>query len=110
MFSRMLRAEGEALGVKVTAICPSFIQTGIFDGAHYAGVEKDAMVKQIPFPVMPLQPALEQIIAGVERNDALIVFPFHARLIWRLLRWFPALGRPLERRALADFRKIRKSA
>jgi NAD(P)-dependent dehydrogenase (short-subunit alcohol dehydrogenase family) len=110
MFSRMLRAEGEALGVKVTALCPSFIRTGIFDGAHYAGVDKDAMVKQIPFPVMPLQPALERIVAGVERNEALIVFPFHARLIWRLLRWFPWLSRSMERKALADFRKIRKPA
>lgn len=108
MFSRMLRAEGEALGVKVTTICPSFIRTGIFDNAHYAASDKDEMVKQIPFPVMALEPALDQIIAGVERNAELIVFPFHARLLWRLLRWFPALARPLERKALADFRRIRK--
>jgi NAD(P)-dependent dehydrogenase (short-subunit alcohol dehydrogenase family) len=29
MFSRMLRSEGEELGVKVSVVCPSFIQTGI---------------------------------------------------------------------------------
>jgi NAD(P)-dependent dehydrogenase (short-subunit alcohol dehydrogenase family) len=110
MFSRMLRAEGEALGVKVTAICPSFIRTGIFDNAHYAASEKEEMVKQIPFPVMDLQPALERIVAGVERNEELVVFPFHARLIWRLLRWFPGLSKRLERKALADFRTIRKPA
>jgi NAD(P)-dependent dehydrogenase (short-subunit alcohol dehydrogenase family) len=110
MFSRMLRAEGEALGVKVSAICPSFIRTGIFDAAHYAAADKEEMLKQIPFPVMPLEPALELIIAGVERNEALIVFPFHARLLWRLLRWFPGLGRPLERKALAQFRRIRKAS
>ncbi len=110
MFSRMLRAEGEALGVKVTAICPSFIKTGIFDAAHYAGAEKEAMVKQIPFPVMPLEPAIARILAGVERNEALVIFPFHARLIYLLLRWFPSLSRLQERKALSDFRRIRKSA
>lgn len=110
MFSRMLRAEGEALGVKVTAICPSFIKTGIFDGAHYAGVGKEEMMKRIPFPVMPLEPAIANIVAGVERNDALIVFPFHARLIYLLLRWFPSISRSQERKMLGEFRRVRKTA
>jgi NAD(P)-dependent dehydrogenase (short-subunit alcohol dehydrogenase family) len=109
MFSRMLRAEGEELGVKVSVVCPSFIQTGIFDGASYAAAEKDEVVKQIPFPVMPLAPAIERIVDGVERNEAMIVFPGHARFLWRLLRWLPMLSRPLERRALRDFRRIRKA-
>lgn len=108
MFSRMLRSEGEELGVKVSVVCPSFIQTGIFEASKYAAVEKDQVVKQIPFPVMPLAPAIERIIAGVERNEAMIVFPFHARFLWRLLRWLPALSAPLERKALRDFRTIRK--
>jgi hypothetical protein len=57
---------------------------------------------------MPLAPAIERIIAGVERNEAMIVFPFHARFLWRLLRWLPALSAPLERKALRGFRTIRK--
>ena len=109
MFSRMLRAEGEALGVRVSAICPSFIRTGIFDAAEYTGTDKDQLVRRLPLPVMPLEPAIERIVAGVERNEDLIVFPFHARLLWRLLRWFPRLGRPLGRRAMGEFRRLRKA-
>lgn len=109
MFSRMLRSEGEALGVKVSVVCPSFIQTGIFDASKYAAAAKDEVVKQIPFPVMPLAPAIARIVVGVERNEAVIVFPFHARFLWRLLRWLPALSGPLERKALRDFRAIRKT-
>ena len=108
-FSRMLRAEGEALGVKVSAICPSFIRTGIFDAAQYAGSDRDAMMRRMPLPVMALEPAIARIVAGVERNEPIIVFPFHARLIWRLVRWFPAFGRRLERRALSEFRRIRRA-
>jgi NAD(P)-dependent dehydrogenase (short-subunit alcohol dehydrogenase family) len=108
MFSRMLRSEGEELGVRVSVVCPSFIQTGIFDNSKYAAAPKDEVVKQIPFPVMPLAPAIERIVAGVERNEAVIVFPGHARFLWLLLRWLPALSRPLERKALRDFRAIRK--
>jgi len=109
MFSRMLRSEGEELGVKVSVVCPSFIQTGIFEASRYAAVDKEKAIGQVPFPVMPLAPAVERIVAGVERNEAVIVFPFHARFLWRLLRWLPWLSKPLERKALRDFRTIRKA-
>ncbi|HZN85538.1 MAG TPA: SDR family NAD(P)-dependent oxidoreductase [Burkholderiales bacterium] len=107
MFSQMLRAEGEALGVKVSAACPGFIRTPIFDNAQYLRVDKARMLKFIPLPIIALAPAVEGILAGVGRNDALIVLPFYARLIWRLLRWFPFLAGPVNRKAMADFRRLR---
>jgi len=33
--------------------------------------------------------------------------PFYARLLWRLMRWFPFLGGPLGRKTMADFRRLR---
>ncbi len=107
MFSQMLRAEGEALGVKVSAACPGFVRTAIFDHAQYLHVDKARVLKHIPLPIIELAPAIGAILAGVERNDALIVLPFYARLLWRLMRWFPFLGAPLGRKAMADFRRLR---
>ena len=107
MFSQMLRAEGVALGVKVSAACPGFIRTPIFDNAQYLRVDKARVLKHIPLPIIELAPAIAGILAGVERNDALIVLPFYARLLWRLMRWFPFLAGPLNRKAMADFRRLR---
>jgi len=108
MLSQMLRAEGEALGVKVSAACPGFIRTAIFDNAQYLRVDKARAVRQIPLPILELAPAIEGILAGMARNDALIVLPFYARLVWRLLRWFPFLAVPLNRKAMAGFRRLRQ--
>ena len=107
MFSQMLRAEGAELGVKVSAACPGFIRTPIFDNAQYLRVDKERVLRHIPLPIIELAPAIEGILAGVERNDALIVLPFYARLLWRLLRWFPFLAGPINRKAMADFRRLR---
>lgn len=107
MLSQMLRAEGAALGVKVSAVCPGFIRTAIFEHTQYLHVDKARVLQHIPLPVIELAPALQGILAGVERNDALIVLPFYARLLWRLMRWFPSLAGPIGRRAVADFRRLR---
>ena len=104
MLSQMLRAEGEALGVRVSAVCPGFIRTGILDHAEYVNTSKEAALAQVPVPFMELAPAVERILRGVERNEALIVFPFYAKLAWRLLRWFPFLAPPLGRKLMRDFR------
>jgi NAD(P)-dependent dehydrogenase (short-subunit alcohol dehydrogenase family) len=104
MFTQMLRAEGEALGVKASAVCPGFIRTGIMDNAQYLNTSKEAALAQTPVPFMELAPAIDLILRGVERNEAVIVFPFYARLLWRLLRWFPLLARPLRRRLILAFR------
>jgi NAD(P)-dependent dehydrogenase (short-subunit alcohol dehydrogenase family) len=107
MFSQMLRAEGAALGVRVSAACPGFIRTPIFEHAQYLRVDKARMLKSIPLPIIALAPAIQGILAGVERNDALIVLPFYARLLWRLLRWFPFLAGPVNRKAMAQVRRLR---
>jgi hypothetical protein len=57
---------------------------------------------------MELEPAVERILAGVERNEALILLPSYAKFFWHLLRWCPWLMEPLGRRAMRKFRRIRK--
>jgi NAD(P)-dependent dehydrogenase (short-subunit alcohol dehydrogenase family) len=98
MLTQMLRAEGESLGVKASAVCPGFIRTGIMDNAQYLNTTRQAMQAQLQVPFMDLAPAIERILHGVERNQAVIVFPGYARLLWRLLRWAPWLAVPLRRR------------
>ena len=98
MLTQMLRAEGEALGITATAVCPGFIRTGIMDNAQYLNTSKEAALAQTPVPFMDLAPAIDRILRGVGRNEAVIVFPAYARLLWRLLRWFPSAGPPLRRK------------
>lgn len=106
--SLSLRAEGEELGVKVTAVCPGFVRTGVFDAATYVRSRKEDVLANIPFKLVDADDAARRTLDGVARNRALIVFPFYARILWWLTRLHPALASPLHRKTVRDFRAARK--
>ena len=51
--------------------------------------------------------AAAKILEGVMRNEAIISFPFYARLMWRLYRLWPGLLNVLGRQQIRDLRKVR---
>jgi hypothetical protein len=49
--------------------------------------------------------AARAVLRGVERNRAMIVFPFYARLLWWLTRLHPAIAVAINRKTAQDFRR-----
>jgi NAD(P)-dependent dehydrogenase (short-subunit alcohol dehydrogenase family) len=105
--SAALRAEAKLYGVRVSAVCPGFIQTAIYENAIGVKPDKQKLMDTIRLPIMPVANAVRAILRGVERNRGTIVFPGSARVLWRLMRMNPALLTPLWRRALQQLRKNR---
>ncbi len=103
--SLTLRAEGADLGVKVSAVCPAYIETRIFESGTYAGTDMHGIRSLIPFKFVPVDAAARAVLHGVERNKALIVFPFYARLLWWLTRLHPAIAVAINRQTARAFRK-----
>jgi NAD(P)-dependent dehydrogenase (short-subunit alcohol dehydrogenase family) len=83
-----LRMEAEELGVKVSVACPGPVHGKELQRVTLMGVDRAARL----------------ILNGVERNHAIIVFPFRARLVWWLYRLSPSLLFPLGRKLVRDFR------
>jgi NAD(P)-dependent dehydrogenase (short-subunit alcohol dehydrogenase family) len=108
-FSLGLRAEASELGVKVSVACPGLVQTSISDRNAYWNVNKQDYLKWLPWRNHMLGPAeaARAILRGVERNRDIIVFPFSARVGWRLYRLFPTMFNPLLRRTVRSFRALR---
>jgi NAD(P)-dependent dehydrogenase (short-subunit alcohol dehydrogenase family) len=105
--STSLRAEGAALGVRVSAVCPGLVQTGITEAGVILNAERELVLQQVPFkPIDPSQ-AARSILRGVERNRDIIIFPAHARTSWWLYRFSRGLVQAAARGAIRDFRKIR---
>ena len=50
----------------------------------------------------------QEILKGVERNKAIIVFPFHAWVMWWLHRIHPNAMDLMNKEAIKGFRKIRR--
>ncbi len=107
--SLSLRAEGEALGVKLSAVCPGFIQSNIFRDTPFVNVAKEVVLKGLPFEPIDTDLAAQRILDGVAANRAIISFPFYARLLWRLYRLWPGFIALLNRRLIADLRRARGS-
>jgi NAD(P)-dependent dehydrogenase (short-subunit alcohol dehydrogenase family) len=105
--SLSLRAEGEALGVRVSAVCPGFIESNIFRDTPFVNVRREPILEALPFKPVYTDVAARLILDGIARNRAIISFPFYARLLWRLYRLWPALLVPLSRRMVRDLRRVR---
>ena len=86
-----LRLEAAGLGVQVSIVCPGEIRT-------------DKPNQRYKFGLVDAQEAAEIILRGVAKNQAIIVFPLYARVLWRLNRLFPKLLFPLGRKMVRDFR------
>ena len=111
--SLSLRDEGHDLGVKVSAVCPGFIKTPIIYNTPILNVDysREEIEQNLPhFLFMDVNKAGKAILEGVARNRAMIVFPFHARLAWWLMRLFPALFDRVGRLQIRSFRKHRLAA
>jgi NAD(P)-dependent dehydrogenase (short-subunit alcohol dehydrogenase family) len=107
--SQNLRSEAADLGVKVSALCPAYIQTRIFDAATYAAGSPEEARRLVPFKFLPVDDAVRRILRGVERNQGMIVLPFYARLLWWLTRLWPALPVAVNRRAVRGWRRRQAS-
>ena len=101
-----LRLEARDLGVRVSTICPGFVQSKIYDNAEAHGIDHQETLRRLPFPRMPTERAVQIILRGVEKNKALIVFPWYAKLLWWLHRLSPTLA--LEIANLGILRELRK--
>jgi NAD(P)-dependent dehydrogenase (short-subunit alcohol dehydrogenase family) len=105
--SRSLRAEGQALGIGVTAVCPGFIRTRILDNAVIVGMDRARAEEAIPFRFLPLDVAVARTLRGVARNRALVVFPWEIRVLWWLDRLTPGLVDWLSAVTARRYRKMR---
>jgi NAD(P)-dependent dehydrogenase (short-subunit alcohol dehydrogenase family) len=105
--SLSLRPEAADLGVKVSVVCPGTVQTGIYAASPMLNVRNEQTEPALPFKVMQAEVAAQRILAGVARNQPVIIFPMYARLLWWVYRmrvtWLNALGTKLIR----DLRRIR---
>jgi NAD(P)-dependent dehydrogenase (short-subunit alcohol dehydrogenase family) len=89
--SAALRVEGACHGVRVSAVCPGYVKTAIFDDAKVVNVNTEGTMYRPPdWAGVTPEECARIILRGVDRNRALIVVTLFARILWRLQRMFPA--------------------
>ena len=107
--SLSLRAEARIHGVRVSAVCPGVIDTPILDGegppdlprTRLAGRGREMFMHSNRGPAYPPERLAEDVLRGIERNQAIIVAPGRARIPWLLNRLAPRLLERMMARELA---------
>ena len=103
-----LRGEAAAYGVRVSALCPGWVDTPMLDAANPSDLPPTrprpsartlAAATALGRPVAP-DAIAEAAVRGIERNKALIVAPRRARLAWSAYRFAPALVERLVARSV----------
>jgi short-subunit dehydrogenase len=104
--SKSLRAEGKALGVKVTAICPGFVESSLYENAIKSHTNTEKIKSTIPFPILSTEKAVGYILKGIIRNQAVVIFPFYTKLALWLERIFPnLLNKFVLQKTITNFRE-----
>lgn len=82
-----LRAEGAARGVKVSVVCPGFVDTPLLKNPN-PGLPPTDLSDNGSVPSRMYSPAAlaRDVLRGVDRNRAVIVAPASSRAMWRLMR------------------------
>ena len=106
--STSLRSEGRDLGVRVSVVCPGFIDSNIYTASEAVNVSQEALLKSIPYKRVPTDVAATKILQGVEKNKEIIVFPGYARFFWWLYRLNPRTASALAKQTIRNLRKIRE--
>jgi NAD(P)-dependent dehydrogenase (short-subunit alcohol dehydrogenase family) len=107
--STSLRVEAADLGVKVSAVCPGFVRTNIFQSAIVLKARREDALTLLPFELMDVNLAARAILRGVAANRSIINFPAHARALWWLHRLNPDLLFPLGVKMVRGFRSVRQA-
>lgn len=105
--SRSLRAEAAALGIKVSAVCPGYIDTGIMSRTRFVGLDRAGLEGAIPIRPISAAECARRTLVGVARDRALIPVGAEVGLEWRLMRFAPGLVERLARWRARQFRQHR---
>ena len=104
--SKTLAVEARQHGIVVTAFCPAFVESGMFENNTLRGTMEGTDARKL-VPIRPLatDKAVRALLAGVARRRELVITPFYGRLGWWFERAAPGLAQYMHRFTLRETRR-----
>jgi len=84
-----LHAELKAAGIHVTAVCPTFVKTGIVEAGRMTNSSKDFSARAMRMTGVSAEMVARKALKGLERNELYVLPQLDARLIWSVKRHLP---------------------
>mgnify|MGYP001204835837 CR=1 FL=1 len=88
-----LHGQAAIHGVRVSALCPGFVETPILEGGVYGKVDEEKMKKgvkvfNLPGKMTPKE-LVEKVLPQIKKNKVIIIEPFYMKVYLWLYRFFP---------------------
>lgn len=102
-----LRMEAKSFGVNVSVVCPTIVDTPLYDRATYAGVDKKKALDYLRKKSNVQQPdrAARQILKKAAKNRAIIHTSFSTYFAWSAYRISPTLYMYFVRKIFTSYRR-----
>jgi NAD(P)-dependent dehydrogenase (short-subunit alcohol dehydrogenase family) len=105
--TQALRHETADLGVRMTLVCPGIVRTAFYDAIEIIGTDRETYMSRMPRRLITPERAAEIILGGVARNRALIIFPFHARVLWWISKFAPIVLNVINKKMVREYRSLK---
>lgn len=88
-----LRSEAAVHGIRVSALCPTFVQTNIFDAMTTVNISRAAAEEMVANfgGAIAVEKFLKPALRGIRRNQARIILPGKAKVAWMVQNLLPQL-------------------
>lgn len=84
--------------IKVTALCPGFVDSGILEAALNSGdINPQQMKEQIPV-IVDTEKGVDLMLSGVAKGKRIVTLPAYAHVVWGSHRFTPWLSVRIGRR------------
>lgn len=109
--STALRAEAASRGVRVSVLCPAFVDTPLLDEVYAApasieGGSVRGQVRMMQPRMLTPEAVAARAVSGLAANRAIIPVGWLAHALWRLNRYAPPLARGLVRAQVSAHRSL----
>ncbi len=106
--TQALRHETTDLGVRMTLVCPGIVRTSFYDAIEIIGTDRETYMEFMPRRLITPERAAEIILNGVARKRAMIIFPFHAKVLWWISKFAPFVLNIINKKMVRKYRSLKK--
>jgi NAD(P)-dependent dehydrogenase (short-subunit alcohol dehydrogenase family) len=104
--SNSLRIEAAKLGVRVSVVCPGYIDTNIFAATNYVNLDQNKL-EGAAFKMASARDTARNVLKKVAKNRGVIFYPFYVSLLMWFARIAPPVWSVVNRKLGANNRQAR---